>query len=174
MIPANRLSPQSTFFLPFYPAPNTAGNLFNYVPNGRNTVDKFDTRVDHYFSAADALTGTYSFNQVLNYSPGAFPANGAVTQSVRRQAAALSETHSFGPSTLNELRINYVRTRESNAPQGLGTNYTVQSGIGGFAAKQKIVQRFGIRLRRQLLVLRGGELHDAVPTFRSAHDAAQR
>ena len=26
------------------------------------------------------FTGTYSFNQVLNYAPGAFLANGAVTQ----------------------------------------------------------------------------------------------
>ncbi len=95
-------------------------------------MDKFDIRVDHRFSTADALTGSYSFNQVLNYSPGQFPANGGVTQSVRRQMAALSETHSFGPATLNELRLTYVRTRENNAAQGLGTNYTVQSGIGGF------------------------------------------
>src|SRR5262249_45250234 len=105
---------------------------FNFVPNSQNTVDKFDIRADHHFSDADALTGSYSFNQVLNYAPGQFAANGGVTQEVRRQRAGLSETHSFGPALLNELRLNYVRTRESNAPQGLGTNYTVNSGIGGF------------------------------------------
>ena len=142
IIPASRLSPQSAFFLPFYPQANTASGLFNYVPSSRNTVDKFDTRVDHYFSRADSLTGTYSFNQVLNYAPGAFPANGAVIQAVRRQAAALSETHSFGPSTLNELRLNYVRTRESNSAQGLGTNYTVQSGIGGFTEQSSAFPGF--------------------------------
>jgi hypothetical protein len=181
MIPASRLSPQSAFFLPFYPAPNTAGNLFNYVPNSQNTVDKFDIRVDHYFSAADTLTGTYSFNQVLNYSPGAFPANGAVTQSVRRQAAALSETHSFGPSTLNDLRINYVRTRESNAPQGLGTNYTVQSGIGGFAEQSNTFPGFpGLSISGYLgfsanafspIVFRDNtrEISDSVTWIRGAH-----
>src|SRR5579872_2151095 len=142
IIPVNRLSPQATFFLPFYPLPNTAAGLFNYVPNSQNTVDKFDIRADHYFSQADSLTGTYSFNQVLNYTPGAFPANGGVLQSVRRQAAALGETHSFGPSTLNEIRMNYVRTRESNSPQGLGTNYTVQAGIGGFAEQSSAFPGF--------------------------------
>lgn len=142
IIPASRLSPQSTFFLPFYPLPNTAQGLFNYVPSSRNTVDKFDIRVDHYFSHADSVTGTYSFNQVLNYTPGAFPANGGVLQSVRRQAAAVSETHSFGPATLNEFRLNYVRTRESNSPQGLGTNYTVQAGIGGFAEQSSVFPGF--------------------------------
>ena len=132
IIPASLLSPQATFYLPFYPLPNTAQNTFNFVPNSQNTVDKFDTRIDHRFSSADALVGSYSFNQVLNYTPGQFPVNGGVTQGVRRQRAGINETHSFGPATLNELRLLYVRTRESNAPQGLGTNYTVQSGIGGF------------------------------------------
>jgi Carboxypeptidase regulatory-like domain len=132
VIPANLLSSQAAFYLPFYPLPNTAQGTFNFVPNSQNTVDKFDIRVDHHFSDADALSGSYSFNQVLNYTPGQFAANGGVTQEVRRQRAGLSETHSFGPATLNELRLNYVRTRESNAPQGLGTNYTVNSGIGGF------------------------------------------
>ena len=132
LIPVSRLSPQATFFLPFYPGPNTSNGFYNYVPSSRNTVDKFDIRADHYFSRSDSLTSTFSFNQVANYAPGAFPANGGVNQYVRRQAAAMSETHTFGPAMLNELRLNYVRTRESNSQQGLGTNYTVQSGIGGF------------------------------------------
>lgn len=181
VIPANRLSPQATFFLPFYPQANTAQGLFNYVPSSRNTVDKFDTRVDHYFSNADSITGTYSFNQVLNYAPGAFPANGGVLQSVRRQAAAVSETHSFGPATLNELKINYVRTRESNSPQGLGTNYTVQSGIGGFAEQSNAFPGFpGLSISGYLgfnenafapIIFRDNtrEISDSVTWVRGAH-----
>ena len=33
---------------------------------------------------------------------------------------------------INEFRLGYVRTRFFNEPQGLGTNHTVLSGIGGF------------------------------------------
>jgi hypothetical protein len=132
IISMNRLSPQSLFFLPFYPLANTGTGTFNFAPSLQNTVDKFDLRVDHNFSAADALTGSYSFNNVLTYTPGSFAANGGVTNTVRRQQVSLSEVHSFTPGTLNELRAGYVRSAFYNFPQGLGTNYTVQSGIGGF------------------------------------------
>src|SRR5207302_1180799 len=129
--PADRLSPQATFFLPFYPLANAGNGIFNFAPSLQNTVDKFDIRVDHHFSAADALTSSYSLNNVLTYTPGSFAANGGVTNTVRRQQFSLSETHSFTPGILNEARVGYVRSAFFNAPQGLGTNYTVQSGIGG-------------------------------------------
>src|SRR5262249_4000499 len=133
IIPSNRLSPQSTFYLPFYPTANAAGNTFNFAPSLQNTPNKFDIRVDHYFSPTDSLTSSSSLNGVVTYTPGQFAANGGVTNTVRRQQFSLSETHSFTPAVLNELRLGYVRTAFYNYPQGLGTNYTVQSGIGGFA-----------------------------------------
>src|SRR4051794_26410632 len=133
VIPADRISPQAAFFLPFYPTANTGLGTFNYAPTRRSDGDKFDVRMDHHFSTADVLSGSYSLNDIEVYTPGSFAANGAVTQQNRRQRAGASETHSFSASMLNEFRLNYVRVRYQNEPQGLGTNYTVQSGIGGFA-----------------------------------------
>ena len=46
--------------------------------------------------------------------------------------AGLSEVHIFSPNIVNELSIGYTRIRSFGMQQGLGTNYTVQSGIGGF------------------------------------------
>ena len=132
IIPADRLSKESAYFLPFYPLANTAAGAFNFAPGRSNTTDKFDLRADHRFSDVDALSSSYSFNQGLTYNPGQFEANGGTTNSVRKQRWGLAETHSFNPSTINELRLNYVRTRFYNFPQGLGTNHTVLSGIGGF------------------------------------------
>ena len=133
MIPTARISPQAAFFLPFYPTANTALGTFNYAPTRRSDADKFDIRADHHFSVSDILTGSYSINEVEVFTPGSFAANGAVTQQNRRQRFGASETHSFSPSMMNEFRVNYVRLRFQNAPQGLGENYTVKSGIGGFA-----------------------------------------
>ena len=45
-------------------------------PGLQNTVNKFDLRVDHHFSAADALTALF-LNNVLTYR-GSFAANGRV------------------------------------------------------------------------------------------------
>lgn len=132
VIPTERLAKEATYYLPFYPLANTPGGTFNFAPSRANTTDKFDFRVDHRFSERDSLNSSYSFNQAETYSPGQFEANGGVALSVRKQRAGLAETHLFGPSTVNEFRLNYVRTRFVNAPQGLGTNHTVLSGIGGF------------------------------------------
>jgi hypothetical protein len=133
IIPAGRMSPQAAFFLPFYPLANTGSGTFNYVPNRTNDGDKFDVRIDHHFSADDSLSGSYSMNMAETFSPGSFAVNGGVTQENRRQRASLSEIHIVSPAVVNDLRLNYVRMRFNNFPQGLGTNYTVQSGIGGFA-----------------------------------------
>lgn len=133
VIPPSRLAKESLYFLPFYPTSNTPGGTFNFAPSRRNTTNKFDIRADHRFSSADSLSSSYSFNQAETYGPGAFEANGGVTLQVRKQRWGMVETHLFGPSLINEFRLNYVRTRFENAPQGLGTNHTVLSGIGGFA-----------------------------------------
>src|SRR6185436_7131441 len=132
IIPQDRLAKESLYYLPFYPLANTAGGTFNFAPGRKNTTDKFDLRADHRFSAKDSLNSSYSFHQAETYAPGQFEANGGVTLHVRKQRAGLAETHLFSPSTLNEFRLNYVRTRFFNEPQGLGTNHTVLSGIGGF------------------------------------------
>ncbi|MBV8816737.1 MAG: TonB-dependent receptor, partial [Acidobacteriaceae bacterium] len=181
VIPPDRLSPQATYFLKFYPTPNTPLGTYNFAPTLQNTVDKFDLRVDHRFSAADSLMSSYSFNQVLNYTPGQFAANGGVTQQVRRQMATLGETHTFGPATLNEVRLTYVRTRENNAAQGLGTNYTVLSGIGGFVDQSGAFPGFpGLTISGYLgfngnafvpIIFRDNkyELDDTVTLIRGAH-----
>ena len=131
-IPPDRFSPQATYFLQFYPESNTAAGTFAFSPGRLNDTDKFDVRIDHRFSGADSLSSSYSLNETSTYAPGSFAANGGVTLSVRKQRWSLSETHSFAPATINEFRLGYVRTRFFNAPQGLGTNHTVLSGIGGF------------------------------------------
>lgn len=181
IIPPNRLAKESLFYLPFYPLANTPGGTFNFAPSRKNTTDKFDLRSDHRFSSKDSLSGSYSFNQSETYSPGQFDANGGVTLDVRKQHAGLAETHVFKPSALNEFRLNYVRTRFVNAPQGLGTNYTVQSGIGGFAEQSSDFPGFpGLGFTGYLgfnanafspIKFRDNkyELSDSVSWFRGAH-----
>lgn len=132
IIPAGRLAKESLYYLPFYPQANTATGTFAFAPSRRNQTDKFDVRIDHRFSNADALSSSYSFIQTGTYSPGQFEANGGVSLDVRKQRWGLSETHTIRPTMINEFRLGYVRTHFVNQPQGLGTNHTVQSGIGGF------------------------------------------
>lgn len=132
-IPPERMSKEALYFLQFYPEANAAGSTYAFAPGRQNNTDKYDLRVDHHFSASDTLSSSYSLNGTGTYTPGQFEANGGVTLSVRKQRWSLSETHSISPAMINEFRLGYVRTRFFNEPQGLGTNYTVMAGIGGFA-----------------------------------------
>ena len=132
-IPADRLARETAYYLQFYPEANTPTGTYGFAPSRSNQTDKFDLRIDHRFSDRDALASSYSLNQTGTYSPGQFEANGGVTLSVRKQRWSLSETHNIRPALINEFRLGYVRTRFFNFPQGLGTNHTVISGIGGFA-----------------------------------------
>jgi len=131
-IPSGRILPQAAFFLRFFPLPNTPQGTFVYNGVGINNNNQFDLRADHQLRAADSLKFTYLFAQPNVFVPGSFPDNGAVSTGLRHQAAGLSEVHTFSPHVVNEATLGYTRIRSFGAQQGLGTNYTVQAGIGGF------------------------------------------
>src|SRR5260370_39541994 len=58
--------------------------------------------------------------------------NGGSTQDNRQHSAVISDTHVLSPRFINELRLGYTRFYNANLNQGLGTNFTAQSGIHGF------------------------------------------
>ncbi|HWQ55251.1 MAG TPA: TonB-dependent receptor [Bryobacteraceae bacterium] len=131
VIPADRFAKQSMFFMPFYPEANS-GDSYLYTPGRTNDNDRFDIRIDHRISSAGSLSASYTMQTADTFTPGRFPANGSVALDLRKQRFSLSENHSFSPTVINEVRLGYVRSRFLRSQQGLGTNYTVQSGIGGF------------------------------------------
>lgn len=132
MIPSNRFSPQSSFFLPFIPEANTSTGTFSESLSKSDDTNQFDIRGDHQIRAADSLTGSYSFQNEKVYTPGNFPKNGGLSTSVKDQRVGPRWTHVFSPHMVNVVGIGYTRTIYSGSPQGAGTNYTEQSGISGF------------------------------------------
>ncbi len=72
----------------------------------------FVVRGDHQFSASNRLTGRYIFtdskqpNVVSNLQ---FGSRFAGAQNIRDQNLAVSDTHTFSPTLLNEFRFSYIR-----------------------------------------------------------------
>lgn len=96
-----------------FPDPNRAGflNFINNVPQIRND-EQLDLRIDHTFSAKDQFTGRY----LLGQSEITKPRNARTplpsfrdVDRFRGQNLALSWTHNFGPSLLNEARFGFQR-----------------------------------------------------------------
>ncbi|MEN6533006.1 MAG: TonB-dependent receptor [Bryobacteraceae bacterium] len=132
-IPTARLSPQTTYFLDFYPSPNNSSGTYAYNASSTSDTHQFDTRIDHHISEHDQLSGTYSFQNRSRYSPGSLPDNGGITADMRFQRIGISEIHTFNPATMNEFRAGFMRSVSYQTQQGLGTNYATLAGIGGLS-----------------------------------------
>ena len=150
IVPANRLDANAIKLLNLYPAPSQAGLLNNFSVNRKNTtdVDSFDVRLDEYFSEKDQAFLRYSYSRSPSVFPGPFTSFadggnfGQGDQSVNNQGAALSYTHSFSPTLINEARAGFNREHTlrqqaygsdtSNIPSQFGIPGVLQtSGNGG-------------------------------------------
>lgn len=103
--------------LNLFPLPNTnGGNTYNnYNVNVRKADNTFqwDTRLDYNISAKDQLYGRFSYNHELIQQTLPFGTTldgsgyGGYRQSLLAENGMISETHVFGPKTVNEFRAGY-------------------------------------------------------------------
>jgi len=123
----------------FWPTPNTsiAGNNFLSDPRRRETRNNFDVRIDHKISDKDNAFGRFSyedqpssipppFNNVLD-GGGFF--DGIEDNSYR--SVALSETHLFKSSLVNEFRVGYNRINSHRFQLNFDKNISAQLGFPG-------------------------------------------
>jgi len=140
ILPASRLDPNAIKLLNLYPLPTNSGLFNNYASNPvlRNNADQFDIRGDQNFSEKDSLFARVSYVDNPEFLPGPFPgiADGGAfaqgNQTAKSWNAALSESHTFSPSLVNEARLGFNRidtTRE--APDANTPGIPAQFGIQG-------------------------------------------
>lgn len=113
-IPAADINPISAKLLSTYvPLPNVAGtSLYNFNPIANNTVDQGIARVDHVM-AHDAFWASLIFQngtvlQTLPFLGASLPGFSESDISARKNIEA-DWTHTFNGSTLNELRLSWLR-----------------------------------------------------------------
>ncbi len=141
IIPANRLDPNAVKLLSLMPAPTQPGlnDNFNVNRGSYSDVNQFDVRIDENISSKDSLFGRYSWSRNPSFIPGPFTGYadgggfGDGDQQVDTQGAAISYTHSFTPTLINEARIGFNREHTSRVqPYGNNTsNIPAQFGIQG-------------------------------------------
>lgn len=116
VIPKNRWDPVAAKLLALYPAPNLAGKN-NFFSDQKETVnnDQYIGRIDHRFSEKDTLFGHYATSWNTNILPAPLPppANDPSIVTPGANNFAASETHIFRANLINEARIGYQETRET-------------------------------------------------------------
>ncbi|HEY1949962.1 MAG TPA: hypothetical protein VGG97_23330 [Bryobacteraceae bacterium] len=122
-----------------YPAPNANGLGYNYVSNPVLIRDRNqgDVRVDQTFSAKDTAFYRYSISQQPATIPSPFPGiadGGGFFSGIEQNngySVALSETHIFSPTLVNEFRLGYNRLHSSRFQFNYDQNVSASVGIPG-------------------------------------------
>ncbi len=141
IIPAALITHAGAGVAALYPAPNVSGNSgFNYAnqPVRRLNEGTWDIRFDHNFSSKDSAFARFSYDQATNFVPGgsptwseqnAFGSNQHIENHGRN--LALSETHVFSATTINQVNAGYNRIFNHINSFGTGTCEAAKLGIPG-------------------------------------------
>ncbi len=123
-LPAGRLDPNVIKILNLYPTANQAGVFNNYSINRSqpDDINHFDIRADQNFSQRNQLFGRISYTRRRGIIPGDFSGlgdNSSFGQGTNKDDSinlAISDTHFFTPTLINEARFGYSRLRTAINP----------------------------------------------------------
>jgi hypothetical protein len=141
VIPAGRMDPLAARLMALYPAPNVSGNpAYNFIANPMEVTHRsnFDTRVDEKISDKDNGFFRFSYEDQPSIIPSPFQNtyadgggffSGVENNSYR--SAALSETHIFRPTLVNEFRFGYNRINSHRYQFNYNTDVSSILGFPG-------------------------------------------
>jgi Carboxypeptidase regulatory-like domain len=136
VLPSYYLNPIGLAIAALYPLPNRSVAGANYVssPSQFDNQNDFDIRIDHAISHSDNLFYRYSFLDDRFFDPfggsgfSAVPNYGLLIPS-RSQNTALSETHTFTPSLINDVHIGFNRVSNGDYQQNQGVSINHKLGL---------------------------------------------
>jgi hypothetical protein len=141
-LPAGRIDANAIKLLNLYPAATAAGIINNESSNPvlSENREAVDTRMDYNKSERDQIFGTFSWVNDPQFIPGPFGGiadGGAFQQGLQSAASilgAVSYTHTFSPTMVNELRLGEDRLGASRyGPVATQLGIPSQYGIAGIA-----------------------------------------
>ncbi len=139
-IPPGRINPIAQAMLNYFPPPNQTGVLSaNYIDLPKLTLsdNEFDFRLDEVFSQRDRAFARFSWDQAPEYLPSGLPGPGAQPGGYQSNETladdgrnmAVSETHIFSSTKLNQFTAGYNRIFDHIISWGDGTNWSDMLGV---------------------------------------------
>ena len=143
-VPVNRYDPVISNILARNPwkAPNDPGTVTPSGPannlivptKGRSYSTRWDGKIDHQFNPENKAFGRYSLNRnrvlgrISNELLWSVP-DPVYVPEVDLHNIAISDTHTFGPTTINEVRFGWNTRIQVNSPPTTGGAWARQLGI---------------------------------------------
>jgi hypothetical protein len=107
--------------------------LSEAVPNPQRD-DDYSLRLDHKFTAANQMNGRYEIHRVDQTNAGVgllvLPTEG-YTNNALTQTFQLADNEIFNPKIVNDVRLQYIRTRTMQDPNNTDTTIIVQGAFSG-------------------------------------------
>lgn len=133
VIPSSMLDPAALGLLKYIPLPNLPGQVQNYhVQLSLPTANQMlMARVGRQISSKDNMAVMYFYNSSHTDGITEFP-DITSTTTTRMQNVTLTETHTFGPKTVNNFAVNFNRARtDVTNPFSYNQNIAGNLGIMG-------------------------------------------
>jgi len=140
IFPNGTIDPLAARLAALFPNPNVTtipGSNFLAEPKRRLSQNNFDIRIDHNLRDGDFLFGRFSFEQQPSFMPSPFnnALDGGAFQDGYNDNAyrsmAISETHTFSPTTVNEFRLGYNRINAHRFQLNYNQNVAAQLDFPG-------------------------------------------
>ncbi len=105
------VSPLINAWAPPSPGAPDFGGISEAFNSPLQTIrDNFGTaRLDRILSAKDTLSGVYTIDDSVDFTPTSTNLYSTDAETLREQVASIDETHVFSPNLLNTARIGYSR-----------------------------------------------------------------
>ncbi len=143
VIPESMFHPVSKQMLQFIPAANIAGGLANsldgYNASGVNNVNRnqYLLKIDQRLSPNNNLFARWARQTNDNFDPfpsarNFYPGFGRDVAN-RYDSVALSDTHNFSPTTINEIRLGFYEQRNQNLGENRAQDWNAVFGIPGLS-----------------------------------------
>ncbi len=135
-IPAGQISPISQKLLALFPSSTTASGIgtdvLNYSSPFKNSLNRFNPRIDYNISQSDHLFGAFhrQTGPSIGYDLVVGPAGEQISQT-NDEALSIGWTHTFTTSMLNDFRYGYMRHTGDRATYGQGFTSPADFGIAG-------------------------------------------
>jgi hypothetical protein len=154
IIPTDRLDPAIVAYNKiFFPAPNISIPGANHIDTRSQNLNgkQWIARVDQRFGNNNTLTGRFNLNDTKQLNPGGFDATiNSLANTFTN--AMISDTHTFGASTILDIRLGYHRNNlqiRDSAPGGIDAT---RNFIDSFNIKGVPPEKQGVPLFPQFYV----------------------
>ncbi|MEZ5400846.1 MAG: TonB-dependent receptor [Bryobacteraceae bacterium] len=139
IVPRNRFDPIAPKIVDFWPAPNrTPSNAFTFAQNfqdaGLQRTDwtQWNLKIDHRFNDKNSIFLRYTSAQHAPYADSFFtdPAAGSNrSDDQTNRNAVVSDTHTFSPTLINNLRVGVMRQLFTFTAVNFGQDWPRKLGL---------------------------------------------